>query len=485
MSKRQKKSRPSKSGGAATKKAIKKAGPSREEAVNAALKASYERLQKRQYEKAETILRKALADLGRDPRMLGNLVAALENQGRGEEALTVARSAVEHFPEDAQSHNNLGAITKFQGDLEAASGSFRRAVELAPDYADAWRNLAGLKTFTDANDPDLAHMRDLLGRLPRNNPQRAAMYFAIARGLDQVGSTDDAFTHYERGNRARRGTLRFSAPDLRRLIDETIELHSAELVQSGPAAGAADDAPILIVGMPRSGSTLIEQVLASHPDVEGVGEVPDLPRALDPFIDDPRFRMRSLSLLGDEELATIGRAYALSLRKRAPEAKRVVDKFLTNYIHLGTLRRALPNARIIHATRDPLDNAFGCYTTLFTSEVPFTYDFKEIAATMAESGRLMDHWKSVMPEAITEVKYEAMVSDLEGETRKLLDFLGLPWDDRCLDFHNTDRRVNSASATQVRQPLYGSSVGRWKRYESHLKPMKSALAEFGLIESAD
>ncbi|QDV09259.1 Sulfotransferase domain protein [Planctomycetes bacterium Poly30] len=369
--------------------------------------------------------------------------------------------------------------------MEVLSVSFRRAVELAPDYADAWRHLAGLKTFTSADDPDLAQMRDLLKRMPRNNPQRAAIYFAIARALDQVGQTDDAFTHFERGNRARRGTLRFSATDLRRLIDETIELQSAELIGQGPAAGAPGDAPILVVGMPRSGSTLIDQVLASHPDVEGVGEVPDLPRALDPFIDDPKFRMRSLSLLGDDDLATIGRAYALSLKKRAPEADRVVDKFLTNYIHLGTLHRALPNARIIHATRDPLDNAFGCYTTLFTSEVPFVYDFKEIAAMIFESTRLMDHWKSVMPGAIHEVKYESMVTDLEGETRKLLEFLGLPWSDRCLDFHNTERRVNSASATQVRQPLYSSSVGRWKRYEAHLKPMERALAEYGVIDSAD
>ncbi|MFT5733770.1 MAG: Tfp pilus assembly protein PilF [Planctomycetota bacterium] len=480
MSKRQKKSRPSRSDGAATKQ-----GPSREESINAALKTSHERLQRRQFEKAEGILRKALADLGRDPRMMGNLVAALENQGRGDEALAVAQSAVEHFPEDPQSSNNLGAITKFQGDLKAAEGHFRRAVELSPDYADAWRNLAGLKTFTSADDPDLIQMRDLLVRMPRNNPQRAAMYFGIARALDQVGETGEAFMHFERGNRARRGTLRFSAPDLTRLVDETIELQSAELVQQGPAAGASDEAPILIVGMPRSGSTLIEQILSSHPDVQGVGEVPDFPRALDPHIDDPQFRMKTLSLLGDDDLSSIGRAYALSLRKRAPEAGRIVDKFLTNFIHLGTLRRALPNARIIHATRGPLDNAFGCYTTLFTSEVPFVYDFKEIAAAMAQSGRIMDHWKSVMPEAITEVKYESMVSDIEGETRKLLEFLGLPWSDRCLEFHKTDRRVNSASATQVRQPLYSSSVGRWKRYEAHLTPMKRALAGEGLIESAD
>lgn len=479
MSKRQKKSRP-----AAKKATAPTAGPKREEAINAALKASFERLQRRQFEKAEVVLRKALTDLGRDPRMMGNLVASLENQGRGEEAWSVARSAVEHFPEDAQAHNNLGAITKFQGNLGDAEASFRRAVEIAPDYADAWRNLAGLRTFTAKDDPDLAHMRDLLGRMPRNNPNRAAMYFAIGRALDQVGEVDEAFTHYERGNRARRGTLRFNAPDMGRLVDETISLQTAELVQQGPAAGAPSDAPILIVGMPRSGSTLIEQVLSSHPDVEGVGEVSDLPRALDPHIDEPRFRMQSLARLGDEDLSTIGRAYTLALKKRAPDAKHVVDKFLTNFVHLGTLRRAVPNAKILHATRDPLDNAFGCYTTLFTSDVPFVYDFKEIAATMSHSRSLMDHWKSVMPDAITEVKYESMVNDLEGEARRILEFVGLPWDDRCLDFHKTERRVNSASATQVRQPLYQSSIGRWKRYESHLAPMKRALAEFGLIDAA-
>ncbi|MEM8710348.1 MAG: sulfotransferase [Planctomycetota bacterium] len=476
MAKRQKKRRPSGGKGAASSP-----GPNREERVNAALKASFEQLKKRRFEKAEEILRRALSDEGRDPRLLGNLVAALENQSRGEEALEAARSAVEHFPEDAQAHNNLGAITKFLGDMPAAQASFRRAVEIAPDYADAWRSLAGLKRFSDAGDPDLVQMRDLLSRVPRNHPQRAAMYFAIARALDEIGDVDEAFLHFERGNRARRGALRFSAPDLTRLVDETIALQSEELIGRGPAAGASDDAPILIVGMPRSGSTLIEQVLASHPEVEGVGEVPDLPRALEGHITAPEYRMRELSLLGDEELAAAGRTYARSLAKRAPSAGRVVDKYLTNYIHLGTLRRALPKARIIRAVRDPLDNAFGCYTTLFTSEVPFVYDFKEIAATMAESERLFAHWKSVMPEAIIEISYEAMVNDLEGESRRLLDWLGLSWDERCLRFHETNRRVNSASATQVRQPLYGTSIGRWKRYESHLGPMKSALIEQGIL----
>ena len=484
MSKRQQKGRTAAKKGTAPSKSPQ-TGQRREAAINEALKASFERLQRRQSEKAEAILRKALADLGRDPRLLGNLVASLENQGRGEDAQSVARSAVEHFPNDAQAHNNLGAITKFQGNLSDAEGSFRRAVEINPDYADAWRNLAGLRTITAADDPDLVHMRDLLSRMPRNDPNRAAMYFAVGRALDSVGEIDEAFLHFERGNRARRGTLRFNASDLARLVDETIALQNAELVQQGPAAGAPDDAPILIVGMPRSGSTLIEQILSSHPDVEGVGEVPDLPRALEPHVDDPRFRMQTLSQLTDDKLSTIGRAYTLGLKKRAPGAKRIVDKFLTNYVHLGTLHRAVPNAKIIHATRDPLDNAFGCYTTLFTSQVSFVYDFKEIAATMADSQRLMQHWKTVMPEAIAEVKYESMVGDIEGETRRLLEFLGLPWDDRCLDFHKTERRVNSASATQVRQPLYQTSLGRWKRYEAHLAPMKRALAEYGLIDSAD
>ena len=448
--------------------------------IEQALSASFEKLQRGQAEKAEQIARKAIARHPGDPRLMSNLVAALENQGRGEDALRAASAAAEANPDDPQCRNNLGALLKFQGHLDEASKEFRRAVELAPQYAPAWRNLAGLKTFEDPDDPDLAAMVELLPRVPREKEARTSLYFAIARAYDQLGNVDEAFTHFERGNRLKRSNTPMRMREVTQLIDDTIEHQTIELIQKGPAEGASDAAPILIVGMPRSGSTLVEQILASHPAVEGVGEVPDLGLAIEPHVGNPVHRVRTVAGLDDASVAAIGKAYAASLSRRVPEAERVVDKYLTNFVHLGTLRRALPNARFVHVRRGPMDNGFGCYRTLFTSNIPYAYEFGEIAGTYAETHRLMDHWRAALPEALYELDYEALVADLEGESRRLLEFLGLPWSDACLRFHETDRRVNSASATQVRKPLFTSSVGRWRRYEKQLKPLAAAFRSCGV-----
>ncbi|MEM6566878.1 MAG: sulfotransferase [Planctomycetota bacterium] len=453
--------------------------------VEQALKASYDRIQKGQFERAEQVLRKALTKHPRHPRLSANLIAALENQGRAADALRVSAAVVEANPDDAQCRNNHGALLKFAGHLDEAREEFRRAVELAPDYASAWRNLAGLKTFDDPDDPDLTAMRALLEKVPRRDERKTALYFAVAAAYDQIGDVDEAFAHFERGNRHHRAGAPFRIDDVRSLFEDTIAHQTADLVQRGPVPGASDAAPILIVGMPRSGSTLVEQILASHPDAAGVGEVPDLVRTMQPYATDPRFRVRAIAALGDADIASIGRAYANSLERREPDAKRVVDKFLTNFVHLGTLRRALPNARFVYVRRRPMDCGFGCYRTLFTSNVPYTYALDDIAAVYAETERLMEHWRQVLPEALVEVDYEAIVADQEGETRRLLDAVGLEWSDACLRFHETERRVNSASSTQVRRPLYASAVGRWKPYERHLRPLAAAFQANGVEIEGD
>ena len=237
--------------------------------------------------------------------------------------------------------------------------------------------------------------------------------------------------------------------------------------------------------MPRSGSTLVEQVLSSHPDVAAAGEAPALPQAIGGFIRDPRFRVREAAGLDDASLVALGERYCGALRKLAPQAPVLVDKFLTNFLQVGLLRRAVPNARFIHVRRAPMDNGFGIFRTLFTSQIPYAYDLKEIADAYAQTHRLCDHWESVAPDTLLQVDYEDLVRDLEGTARRLLDFVGLPWDDACLSFHETERPVMTASATQVRQPLYSSSIERWRRYEAHLAPLARAFAAHGIdVEGA-
>lgn len=452
----------------------------RERAIDECLKASYDRMQTGQHEKAEAIVRKTLAKVGRDQRLAANLVAALEGQGAGEKALEVAAAGVEAYPDDVRLHTNYGAMLKFVGRLDEAETIFRRAIELAPENANAWRNATGLKQFESAEDPDLKAMQTLLERMPRASDGRPPLYFSIARALDQIGDTENAFQHFERGNRIARAKTQFSMEKFVEFIDGVIECQTPERVNAGPARGASDHAPILIVGMPRSGSTLIEQILAAHPDVQGVGEVPDLVRAMEPHIIDTSRRVQSLAVLDDEKLAALGKTYSRFLEKRVPGAKRITDKFLSNFVHLGTVRRALPNARFIHASRSAMDNGFACFKTHFTSSVPYVYDVDEIAGVYAQTHRLVNHWQSIMPEAVTTVSYESLINDIEGETRRLLDFLGLPWNDACLRFHEVNRRVNSASATQVRKPLYRTALSAWKPYEQHLGPLKAAFEKAGV-----
>ena len=448
--------------------------------LEADLKAGHEKLQQGQLAKAEQLLRKAVSTHGREPRLMANLVAAIQRQGRLDDAEKAARASKAANPDHAPTANNLGTVLKFQGQLEEATSEFQRAAELDPNSGDALRNLMGLKTYDDPADPDLAAAEALLERLPPGDQTRIGLYFALGRALDEVNEHERAFVCFERGNRLRRSLMKYQPRELEVLVEESIRCYDAEHAALPPAAGASTAAPVLVCGMPRSGSTLVEQILASHPKAEGVGETPALPMAIGRITGDPSERVARAAALPDDELAALGERYAAELQRLAPDAEVAVDKFLTNFLQAGLLRRALPRARFIHVRRAPMDNGFGIFRTLFTSTIPYAYDFKEIAAAYALTHRLCDHWESVMPGSILQVDYEDLVQDLEGTARKIVEFAGLPWDDACLSFHETERAVQTASATQVRQPIYTSSVERWRPYEPHLKQLVRAFEANGI-----
>jgi len=411
---------------------------------------------------------------------MANLVAAIQRQGRLDDAERAARASKAANPEHAATANNLGTVLKFQGQMEEAASEFRRAAELDPNSGDALRNLMGLKTYEDPADPDLAAAEGLLDRLPPGDQTRVGLYFALGRALDEVNEHGRAFVCFERGNRLRRSLMKYQPRELEVLVDESIRRYDAEHAALPPAAGASTSGPVLVCGMPRSGSTLVEQILASHPKAEGVGETPALPMAIGRITGDPSQRVATAAALPDPELSALGERYAAELQRLAPDAEVVVDKFLTNFLQVGLLRRALPGARFIHVRRAPMDNGFGIYRTLFTSTIPYAYDVNEIAAAYALTHRLCDHWEAVMPGSILQVDYEDLVEDLEGTARKIVEFAGLPWDDACLSFHETERAVQTASATQVRQPIYATSVERWKPYEPHLKQLVRAFEANGI-----
>ncbi|MFT7680531.1 MAG: hypothetical protein ACI8QC_004537, partial [Planctomycetota bacterium] len=416
--------------------------------VSQALKESHELMKQGQPEKADKLLRRALKGAPDDTKLLTNLANALERQGLHTEALGAIRRCTTKHPSDGDSHNNLGALLKFSGDLEEAESAFRRAVELAPRHADAWRNLASVKTFATADDPDLVAMLKLLDFMALTDNARIPMHFALGKAFEEIGEDDTAWFHYEKGNRMRRARMTYNSADLAEVVDRTIASQGKSFLDPGPVRGASDAAPILVVGMPRSGSSLVEQILASHADVSGVGEAPDLARILSLGIPDARERVDAVANLPEEEIAALGASYAATLAARAPNAKRVVDKYLTNFLQVGFLHRALPNARIVYCQRDPMDNAFACLKVLFTTGVQYVYDQKEVGQALRLHQQMLDHWLEHIPDNVLVLSYEELVADQEAQTRRLLDFAGLEWDPACLEFHNTRRRVASASSTQ-------------------------------------
>lgn len=470
------------------------------------------RLEK-EFDKAAGVLEEVLRLHPDLPRAHYNLAAVRAEMGELEAAEAAARKAVELDPVDADFQTNLGQILRRRGDHEGAEASLRRAIELdprhpmalndlgvllivrgefenaaeylrraidaAPQLAVAYENLARTRKFTEQDREDV----ELLRASPRADELEPAalthIHFALGKVLDDLGQYDDAFEEFSKANAHKRSAVSFSIADQKRLVDETIDTFDAELIQRLEEIGDPSDVPVFIVGMLRSGTTLVEQILSSHPDVCGAGEVDyfrDLSLTLSDRLEDARRYPLCVDALDVGLAREITGEYLTTLKRKGPDARRVCDKMPLNFEHLGLIASLFPNARIIHCRRNPLDTCLSIFTQHFAGHVPFAYELKEIAAYYREYERLMDHWQIVLPGRIFEVEYEKLVAETDSVSRKLVDYCGLTWNDRCLKFYETSRSVGTASHWQVRQPIYRDSMARWKRYQAHLAPL---LSEFG------
>lgn len=304
----------------------------------------------------------------------------------------------------------------------------------------------------------------------------SSLHFAAAQLFDKLGQYDQAFTHATQANAP--WAASYDAHHTEALVGRCIDIFSKENLRRIARASRSDQTPVFIVGMVRSGSTLIEQVLASHPQVFGGGELSWINRlwlgvigrvTTDKTPDDPLFRMSS------SDADAVASEYLGALRGLHPTAARVTDKTLSNFMHLGLIWALFPGARVIHTRRDPLDAGVSSYLTDFADVLPFTCSLPALGHFNRQLDRLMAHWKRVLGLPILEVDYEVVVRDLEGQTRRLLKFLDLPWDERCLQFHQNPRQVATASRAQVRRPLFSTSIGRWHHYEKWLDPLRGAL----------
>jgi hypothetical protein len=309
----------------------------------------------------------------------------------------------------------------------------------------------------------------------------------MGKAYGDIGAHERAFLSLLIGNALKRLRTRYDEAATIGILRRMQAAFDPKQMKRGAGLGDPSAAPVFIVGMPRSGTTLAEQILASHPNVFGAGEINDFQKAILALGGDAAGALGSpevASLLSPDELQRIGAGYVARLGAMAPEATRIVNKTPENFRFLGLIHRALPNARIIHTRRDPVDTCLSCFSKLFFENLPFAYDLGELGRYYRAYDALMAHWRALLPqETLLEVQYEEVVDDLEGQARRIVAHCGLEWDPRCLDFHETERPVRTASVAQVRQPIYASAVGRWRPYEPFLGPLLSELAPMGASAS--
>jgi len=398
--------------------------------------------------------------------------------GRHDEAMEMFGKALERDPESFGALSGMGHVLKTVGKQDEAIASYRKCIEFNPDHGETWWSMANLKTFR-FDDEDIEAMQTRVARESLIEEQRANFHFALGKAFEDKNDYDKAFEHYALGNQNRRERETYDPVQTADLHDQFIEVFSKDFVAERTGTGSDSNAPIFIVGLPRSGSTLIEQILASHPEVEGTHELPDLSRvarATGANREDRKVYPRVLPTLEDCEFKEMGEDYLRKTeRHRETDLPRFTDKLPNNFVHVGFLSLILPNAKIINAKRHPLDSCLGSFKQLFARGQPFTYDQFELAEFYMEYQRLMDHWHEVLPGKVLDVQYEDVVDDLETQVRRILEYCELPWDDACLRFYETDRAVKTASSEQVRQPIYSSAKHKWRSYELHLAPMIDVL----------
>lgn len=404
-------------------------------------------------------------------------------QGRTEEAVSGFRRAVEIEPGYADARIKLGECHAELGRFAEAEACYRHVLEVDPGNIDARFDLALLGPAGDA-DENLAALVEV-EQAARNRKKTLGgndaikLDFALGRAYDQRGDHERAFAHFLEGCRLKRATLDYDAEKTAARIADIMRIFDRESIARLGDGGNPSALPIFVLGMPRSGTTLVEQIIASHPAVYGAGELPDLMEiATGVMAESELLFPNGVQALSPDRLATMGSLYAAGLQRRAPEAYRITDKMPANFLAVGLIHLMLPNAKIIHVRRNPLDTCWSCFTTVFNHGQHHTYDLAELGRYYADYARLMDHWRKVLPaDAFLDVQYEDIVADQAAQARHLIEYCGLEWNDACLDFHQNKRAVRTASMTQVRQPIYKSSVERWRPYGKFLEPLFDALGE--------
>ena len=417
-----------------------------------------------------------------DPVIAAKAVA-LSRVGENEEALRLYRLLAERQPGNADIWISIANLLKIVGDQEGAVQAYRRVFDIAPANGEAWWSLANLKTFRFSEE-DVQRMETALRSEGLREDDRFRLHFALGKALEDRGEDEASFEHYRQGNEGRSLQTRYRPEETTELVDRAERLFTREFLDRRADYGCKSAAPIFIVGMPRAGSTLVEQILASHPLVEGTAELPDvivIARELEEKSpggapEGWRNYPENLAELSAGDCRRLGEAYLDRTRiQRKTDRPHFLDKMPNNWLHVGLIRLMLPEAKIIDARRHPLACGFSNFKQHYARGQEFSYDLEHFGFYYRDYVRLMAHFDSVSPGSIHRVMHEELLADPETEIRELLEFLELPFDEACLKFYETKRPVRTASAEQVRRPIDREGADSWKRFERWLDPLKAAL----------
>jgi tetratricopeptide (TPR) repeat protein len=420
------------------------------------------------YADAENSFKRAAGLQPTDPLIRTHLGEALLSQRQLDKARTEFQKALKTNPRFAPALAGLGTVERLAGRFAEAEQTYRRALEIDPALPAALVGLALSRRMNKADSGWIADAEKVAANTP-SPPEEANLRFAIGKALDDLGQYAQAFNNYKRANALLKPLARpFDVRERSRFVNDMITVYTPETIRDAKAGGSSTTRPVFVVGMPRSGTSLLEQILASHPSVAGVGE---LDFWSDEFrSDEARIRKE---LLPQEERQKIAADYLSLLKSLEPDAGYVVNKTPANADHLGLIHSVFPNARIIYARRDPIDTCLSCYFQNFSMSLNFKFDLNDLAGYYLQHERLMAHWRKVLPAGtLLDVPYEDLVRDQESWTRKILAHLGLEWDVRCLKFNENPRPVVTASSWQVRQGMYSDSVKRWRNYSKFIEPLR-------------
>ncbi|RWG85401.1 sulfotransferase [Mesorhizobium sp.] len=400
---------------------------------------------------------------------------------KGEMALPLFEKALKIDRDHPAARLGLPRALASLGRMDEAAAHFKEAIDRRIALPAAYNALVHTRKFTE-EPPELAAILTELRDLDHGSEGAAELYSAAGKVFNDLRRYKEAMDHFKKGNQAR--DQKFDLGSYRRWVDAMIETFTPELVASLAAYGNPSEVPVFVVGMPRSGTTLTEQICASHPDVHGAGELSKLRRianAIGLKGSSETDLGKSIATITPELAKTLAAEHLAYLRERAPDAFRIVDKMPHNFELIGLIGILFPNARIIHCRRDAIDNCISCFVLQFSGAHSYTGDLQTLGLYYREYDRLMRHWSKVLPDRIFENRYETLIEDQEEQSRRLIDYLGLPWDDACLRYFERDGSVNTFSRWQVRQPIYKSSVKRWKNYESEIQSLIGALGDLAEV----